>query len=75
MASIFACSKPTRTESRRRLTTARSRHCRAARPLDVARLEGVLQDLIACRQLLDHALKEASSVSSAELCICAGYQA
>jgi DNA-binding transcriptional MerR regulator len=30
----------------------------AARPLDVARLEGVLQDLIACRQLLDSALKE-----------------
>ena len=27
------------------------------RPLDVARLEGVLQDLIACRQLLDQALK------------------
>src|SRR5258706_70495 len=30
----------------------------AARPLDVARLEGVLQELIACRQLLDSALKE-----------------
>ena len=29
-----------------------------ARPLDVARLEGVLQELIACRQLLDSALKE-----------------
>jgi DNA-binding transcriptional MerR regulator len=29
-----------------------------ARPLDVARLEGVLQDLIACRQLLDRALKD-----------------
>jgi DNA-binding transcriptional MerR regulator len=28
------------------------------RPLDVARLEAVLQDLIACRQLLDSALKE-----------------
>ena len=28
------------------------------RPLDVARLEAVLQDLIACRQLLDTALKE-----------------
>jgi DNA-binding transcriptional MerR regulator len=28
-----------------------------ARPLDVARLESVLQDLIACRQLLDQALK------------------
>jgi DNA-binding transcriptional MerR regulator len=28
-----------------------------ARPLDVARLQGVLQDLIACRQLLDSALK------------------
>jgi len=27
------------------------------RPLDVARLESVLQDLIACRQLLDQALK------------------
>jgi DNA-binding transcriptional MerR regulator len=30
----------------------------AARPLDVARLQSVLQDLIACRQLLDSALKE-----------------
>jgi DNA-binding transcriptional MerR regulator len=30
-----------------------------ARPLDVARLRAVLQDLIACRQLLDSALKEA----------------
>ena len=29
-----------------------------ARPLDVARLQAVLQDLIACRQLLDGALKE-----------------
>ena len=29
-----------------------------AHPLDVARLEGVLQDLIACRQLLDRALKD-----------------
>ena len=29
-----------------------------ARPLDVARLERVLQDLIACRQLLDSALRE-----------------
>jgi DNA-binding transcriptional MerR regulator len=29
-----------------------------ARPLDAARLEGVLQDLIACRQLLDRALKD-----------------
>jgi DNA-binding transcriptional MerR regulator len=29
-----------------------------ARPLDVARLKGVLQDLIACRQLLDSALKD-----------------
>jgi DNA-binding transcriptional MerR regulator len=28
------------------------------RPLDVARLKGVLQDLIACRQLLDSALKD-----------------
>jgi DNA-binding transcriptional MerR regulator len=28
------------------------------RPLDVARLQSVLQDLIACRQLLDSALKE-----------------
>jgi DNA-binding transcriptional MerR regulator len=28
------------------------------RPLDVARLEAVLQDLIACRQLLETALKE-----------------
>ena len=28
------------------------------RPVDVARLEGVLKDLIACRQLLDQALKE-----------------
>jgi DNA-binding transcriptional MerR regulator len=28
------------------------------RPLDVDRLEGVLQDLIVCRQLLDKALKE-----------------
>src|SRR6202140_4787085 len=28
------------------------------RPLDVVRLEAVLQDLIACRQLLDSALKE-----------------
>ena len=30
----------------------------AGRPLDVERLESVLQDLIACRQLLDQALKE-----------------
>jgi DNA-binding transcriptional MerR regulator len=30
----------------------------SARALDVARLEGVLQDLIACRQLLDRALKD-----------------
>jgi hypothetical protein len=29
----------------------------AGRPLDVVRLESVLQDLIACRQLLDSALK------------------
>jgi DNA-binding transcriptional MerR regulator len=29
----------------------------SARTLDVTRLEGVLQDLIACRQLLDQALK------------------
>src|SRR3979409_1502500 len=29
-----------------------------ARPLDVARLQAALQDLIACRQLLDQALKE-----------------
>jgi DNA-binding transcriptional MerR regulator len=28
-----------------------------ARPLELARLEGVLQDLIACRQLLDQALR------------------
>ena len=31
----------------------------SARPIDFARLEGVLQDLIACRKLLDLALKEA----------------
>jgi DNA-binding transcriptional MerR regulator len=30
-----------------------------ARPLDVARLEGVLKDLIACRELLDQVLKQA----------------
>jgi DNA-binding transcriptional MerR regulator len=30
----------------------------STRPLDVARLEAVLQDLVACRQLLDQALKE-----------------
>jgi DNA-binding transcriptional MerR regulator len=30
----------------------------SAHPLDVARLQGVLQDLIACRQLLDRALKD-----------------
>jgi DNA-binding transcriptional MerR regulator len=30
----------------------------AARPLDVARLQAVLQDLIACRQLLDSVLKD-----------------
>jgi DNA-binding transcriptional MerR regulator len=29
-----------------------------ARPIDVARLQAALQDLIACRQLLDHALKD-----------------
>jgi hypothetical protein len=29
-----------------------------ARKFDIARLEAVLQDLIACRQLLDGALKE-----------------
>ena len=28
------------------------------RPLDVSRLQGALRDLIACRQLLDSALKE-----------------
>ena len=28
------------------------------RPLDAERLKAVLQDLIACRQLLDSALKE-----------------
>ena len=35
------------------------------RPVDVGRLEGVLKDLIACRQLLDSALKE--GYPSAEL--------
>jgi DNA-binding transcriptional MerR regulator len=30
----------------------------SAHPLDIARLQGVLQDLIACRQLLDRALKD-----------------
>ncbi len=30
----------------------------SARPLDIERLEAVLQDLIACRKLLDKALKE-----------------
>jgi DNA-binding transcriptional MerR regulator len=30
----------------------------APRPLDVSRLQGALQELIACRQLLDSALKE-----------------
>jgi DNA-binding transcriptional MerR regulator len=30
----------------------------SARPLDFARLQGALQDLIACRQLLDRALKD-----------------
>jgi DNA-binding transcriptional MerR regulator len=30
----------------------------SARPLDIARLQGALQDLIACRQLLDRALKD-----------------
>jgi DNA-binding transcriptional MerR regulator len=35
------------------------------RPVDVGRLEGVLKDLIACRQLLDSALKEGKP--SAEL--------
>jgi DNA-binding transcriptional MerR regulator len=30
----------------------------SAHPLDLARLQGVLQDLIACRQLLDRALKD-----------------
>jgi DNA-binding transcriptional MerR regulator len=30
----------------------------SARPLDIARLQGVLQDLVACRQLLDRALKD-----------------
>ena len=29
---------------------------RSARPLEVARLESVLQDLLACRQLLDQAM-------------------
>ena len=29
-----------------------------ARPLDLARLQGALQDLIACRQLLDRVLKD-----------------
>jgi DNA-binding transcriptional MerR regulator len=30
----------------------------SARPLDIARLQGALHDLIACRQLLDRALKD-----------------
>jgi len=30
----------------------------SAHPLDVARLQGVLQDLIVCRQMLDRALKD-----------------
>jgi DNA-binding transcriptional MerR regulator len=30
----------------------------SAHPLDIARLQGALQDLIACRQLLDRALKD-----------------
>jgi DNA-binding transcriptional MerR regulator len=30
----------------------------SAHPIDIARLQGVLQDLIACRQLLDRALKD-----------------
>ena len=30
----------------------------SARPLDVSRLQGVLRDLITCRQLLDSALKD-----------------
>jgi DNA-binding transcriptional MerR regulator len=30
----------------------------SASPLDIARLQGALQDLIACRQLLDRALKD-----------------
>ena len=48
-----------RTRSRRRSKVAPVADIAGpARPLDVARLQGVLQDLIACRQLLDRALKD-----------------
>ena len=39
-------------------TSASDRASTHARKLDRARLEAVLQDLIACRQLLDGAMKE-----------------
>ena len=56
-ATIFACSRSTRTD----LSPAfDSGPIPGAVPgaLDAERLEGVLQDLIACRQLLDSALKD-----------------
>ena len=57
-ASTFACSKPTMRGCRRRSMTGPIPGVTAApRLLDVARLESVLEDLIACRQLLDQALK------------------
>ena len=36
----------------------RAENATAARKLDIDRLKGALDDLLACRQLLDHALKE-----------------
>ena len=53
-------SRPTRTASWRRSARAgpQPRRLRPGRPLDRERLERVLQDLVACRQLLDSALKD-----------------
>ena len=40
------------------VTAARAENNGAARRLDTTRLKAALDDLVACRQLLDHALKE-----------------
>ena len=56
-ASISACSTPTRTACRR-WTPVPIPGVAGPRPLDVARLQNVLADLIACRELLDAAMKD-----------------
>ena len=56
-ASTSACSTPTRTASPA-LDCGPIPGVAGPRPLDVARLQNVLPDLIACRQLLDRAMKD-----------------